>query len=48
MNSGPVPYEITVTADGRSFQAAVRIDTPGEAGHCRHGGIVQHVLWSLR
>jgi hypothetical protein len=33
MNSGPVPHEITVTADSRSFQAVVRIDTPGEAGY---------------
>jgi aconitate hydratase len=48
MNSGPVPHEITVAADGRSFQAVVRIDTPGEAGYCRHGGIVQYVLRSLR
>jgi hypothetical protein len=32
MNSGPVPHEITVTADGRSFEAVVRIDTPGGPG----------------
>jgi aconitate hydratase len=37
-----------VTADGRSFQAVVRIDTPGEAGYYRHGGIMQYVLRSLR
>ncbi|HZR55039.1 MAG TPA: aconitate hydratase AcnA [Streptosporangiaceae bacterium] len=48
MNSGPVPREVTVTADGRSFQAIVRIDTPGEAEYYRHGGIMQYVLRSLR
>ena len=48
MNSGPVPREVTVTADGRSFQAVVRIDTPGEAEYYRHGGIMQYVLRSLR
>jgi aconitate hydratase len=29
MNSGPVPREVTVRADGREFRAVVRIDTPG-------------------
>ena len=48
MNSGPVPRQVTVTADGRSFQAIVRIDTPGEAEYYRHGGIMQYVLRSLR
>jgi len=45
---GAVPDEITVAADGRSFQAVARIDTPGEAGYYRHGGIMQYVLQSLR
>jgi aconitate hydratase len=44
---GPVPREVTVTADGQSFQAVVRIDTPGEAEYYRHGGIMQYVLRSL-
>jgi aconitate hydratase len=48
MNSGDVPREVTVTADDRSFQAVVRIDTPGEAEYYRHGGIMQYVLRSLR
>jgi aconitate hydratase len=48
MNSGPVPREVTVAADGREFRAIVRIDTPGEAEYYRHGGIMQYVLRSLR
>jgi len=47
INSGPVPREVTVTADGREFRAVVRIDTPGEAEYYRHGGIMQYVLRSL-
>jgi aconitate hydratase A / 2-methylisocitrate dehydratase len=47
MNSGPVPREVTVRADGREFGAIVRIDTPGEAEYYRHGGIMQYVLRSL-
>jgi aconitate hydratase len=48
MNSGDVPHEVTVRADGREFQAVVRIDTPGEADYYRHGGIMHCVLRSLR
>jgi aconitate hydratase len=47
MNSGQVPREVTVLADGREFRAIVRIDTPGEAEYYRHGGIMQYVLRSL-
>jgi aconitate hydratase len=47
MNSGPVPREVTVRADGTQFRAVVRIDTPGEAEYFRHGGIMQYVLRSL-
>ncbi len=47
MNSGDTPREITVRADGKEFQAIVRIDTPGEAEYFRHGGIMQYVLRSL-
>jgi aconitate hydratase len=47
INSGPVPREVTVVADGREFRAVVRIDTPGEADYFRHGGIMQYVLRSL-
>jgi aconitate hydratase len=48
MNSGEVPREVTVIADGREFQVVLRIDTPGEAAYYRHGGIMQFVLRSLR
>jgi aconitate hydratase len=47
LNSGHVPHEVTVTADGIQFRAVVRIDTPGEADYYRHGGIMQYVLRSL-
>jgi aconitate hydratase len=47
MNSGQTPHQVTVTADGKSFKAVVRIDTPGEADYYRHGGIMQFVLRSL-
>jgi len=47
LNSGPAPKSVTVTADGKSFQALLRIDTPGEADYYRHGGIMQYVLRSL-
>ncbi|HEX9359049.1 MAG TPA: aconitate hydratase [Streptosporangiaceae bacterium] len=47
MNSGPVPREVSVRADGTQFRAVVRIDTPGEAEYYRHGGIMQYVLRSL-
>ena len=47
LNSGGVPKEVTVIADGRSFSAKVRIDTPREADYYRHGGIMQYVLRQL-
>ena len=47
LNTGGVPSEVTVMADGKSFTAKVRIDTPGEADYYRHGGIMQYVLRSL-
>jgi aconitate hydratase len=42
------PREVTVTADGNSFRARVRIDTPNEVHYYRHGGILQYVLRQLR
>jgi len=42
------PREVTVTADDRSFDARVRIDTPNEVHYYRHGGILQYVLRQLR
>jgi aconitate hydratase len=47
MNAGSTPREVTITADGKQFQAIVRIDTPGEADYYLHGGIMQYVLRSL-
>jgi aconitate hydratase len=48
INSGTIPNELVVTADGKEFTAIVRIDTPGEAEYYRHGGIMPYVLRSLR
>ncbi|MBA9004598.1 aconitate hydratase [Thermomonospora cellulosilytica] len=47
INEGSTPREVTVRADGREFQAIVRIDTPGEADYYRNGGIMQYVLRNL-
>jgi aconitate hydratase len=47
LNTGGVPKELTVTAGSITFNAKVRIDTPGEADYYRHGGIMQFVLRSL-
>jgi aconitate hydratase len=47
LNSGVTPKQVSVTANGKTFQARVRIDTPGEADYYRHGGIMQYVLRSL-
>ena len=38
---------VTVKADGKAFQAKVRVDTPNEADYYRHGGILQYVLREL-
>ena len=47
LRAGERPALATVTADGRSFQARVRIDTPMEVEYYRHGGILQYVLRQL-
>jgi aconitate hydratase len=52
LNDGVVPATVRVAAtapdgDVVSFDARVRIDTPGEAEYYRHGGILQYVLRSL-
>jgi aconitate hydratase len=47
LNNGATPKTVKVTANGKSFDAVVRIDTPGEADYYRHGGIMQYVLRSL-
>jgi aconitate hydratase len=46
-DGGDVPRTVTVRADGKEFQAILRIDTPGEAAYYRHGGIMPYVLRSL-
>jgi aconitate hydratase len=52
LNEGTTPKTVQVVAqkaDGTSvsFDAVVRIDTPGEADYFRHGGILQYVLRSM-
>lgn len=52
LNDGEVPATLPVVAtkaDGSAvtFDAVVRIDTPGEADYYRNGGILQYVLRSL-
>jgi len=57
LNTGTTPKTVRVTAKpsahspagkaGVSFDAVVRIDTPGEADYYRNGGILQYVLRSL-
>ncbi|MDN5823447.1 MAG: aconitate hydratase AcnA [Micrococcaceae bacterium] len=49
LNEGTTPSTLKVTAtaaDGstQSFDAVLRIDTPGEADYYRNGGILQYVL----
>ena len=47
LNDGQTPKTVKVTAGDVSFDAVVRIDTPGEADYYRNGGIMQYVLRSL-
>ncbi|WP_344485336.1 aconitate hydratase AcnA [Glycomyces endophyticus] len=51
INEG-IPETVTVTATGpdgtvTTFEAVVRLDTPGEAEYYRNGGILQYVLRGL-
>jgi aconitate hydratase len=53
LNEGRTPKTVKVTAtregaESVSFDAVVRIDTPGEANYYRNGGIMQYVLRNLR
>ncbi|WP_409333139.1 aconitate hydratase [Trujillonella humicola] len=48
LNEGRTPRTVKVRAGDVEFDARVRIDTPGEAGYYRNGGIMQYVLRSLR
>ncbi|KAB1658349.1 MULTISPECIES: aconitate hydratase AcnA [unclassified Pseudoclavibacter] len=57
LNDGETPATVTVTAapsefsaagkEPVTFEAVVRIDTPGEANYYRNGGILQYVLRQL-
>jgi len=47
LNDGSTPETVQVKAGDVSFDALVRIDTPGEADYYRNGGIMQYVLRSL-
>jgi aconitate hydratase len=47
LNAGRTPTTVKVNAGNISFDAVVRIDTPGEADYYRNGGIMQYVLRSL-
>ncbi|MCA1982654.1 aconitate hydratase AcnA [Nocardioides nematodiphilus] len=48
LNDGTTPKTVKVTTDtGVTFDAVVRIDTPGEANYYRNGGILQYVLRNL-
>ena len=47
LNGGSTPKTVTVSTGTKTFQARVRIDTPGEADYYRHGGIMQYVLRNL-
>ncbi|HEX6759069.1 MAG TPA: aconitate hydratase AcnA [Propionibacteriaceae bacterium] len=47
LDAGRTPNTVKVTAGEVSFDAVVRIDTPGEADYYRNGGIMQYVLRSL-
>ncbi len=47
LNDGTTPKTVKVTAGDVTFDAVVRIDTPGEADYYRNGGIMQYVLRNL-
>ncbi len=47
LNDGETPRTVRVSAGAVDFDAVVRIDTPGEAGYYRNGGIMQYVLRTL-
>jgi aconitate hydratase len=47
LDGSRLPREVRVRADDLEFWATVRIDTPMEAEHYRHGGILPYVARSL-
>ncbi len=42
-----VGRRVTIAADGRVFEAVLRVDTPGEAQYLWHGGILPFVVRAL-
>jgi aconitate hydratase len=40
--------EVSVRADGKTFTARLRLDTPREREYLRHGGILPYVVRKLR
>ena len=48
-DGAPMPATLSVSVDGgaKSFEVALRIDTPKEADYYRHGGILPYVLRQL-
>ncbi len=47
-DGAPLPHELEVDADGRTFGVRLRIDTPKEEAYFRHGGILRYVLRQLK
>jgi len=47
LNERRTPRTVRVSAGDVGFDAVVRIDTPGEAGYFRNGGIMPYVLRGL-
>jgi aconitate hydratase len=47
LGDGRVPETVTIRADGWSFEAHLRLDTPTEAAYYRSGGILPYVLREL-
>ena len=47
LNAGQTPSHVTVHSNGNRFAARLRLDTPREADHIRHGGVMPYVLRDL-
>jgi aconitate hydratase len=44
---GGEAHEVTLRADGKTFKAVLRLDTPRERDYLKHGGILPYVLRRL-
>jgi aconitate hydratase len=47
-DDAPLPKRLQVTADAKTFEVVLRIDTPKEEEYYRHGGILPYVLRQLK